>query len=88
MSRQERRTKVGTVMVKKLDKTAMVSVSRLSQDRVFKKIMKKLKTYAVHDTRNELQVGDQVEIIETKPVSRTKRWRLSKVLVKSEGAEA
>ncbi len=88
MSSQERRTQVGTVTVKKLDKTAMVSVSRLSQDRVFKKIMKKVKTYAVHDEKSESRVGDQVEIVETKPISRTKRWRLSKVLVKSEAAEA
>lgn len=88
MTNKQKRTKEGLVTACKSTKTAIVSVSRVTMDRMFKKYLKKVRTYKVHDEKNECRVGDRVEIVETRPISKDKSWKLQKVLVRSEGAEA
>lgn len=88
MSALLKKMKVGIVTGRKTAKTAVVSVSRLTQDPKYKKYLKRVRTYKVHDEKNECQLGDHVEIVETRPLSKEKRWKLQKVLVRGEGAEA
>lgn len=85
--RSQRKIRVGTVISHKMNKTAVVEVERRLMDRTFKKYMKKISQYKVHDEKNESKVGDQVQIVETRPISREKRWRLQKILVKGESFE-
>jgi small subunit ribosomal protein S17 len=70
---------VGTQM----DKTAVVKVERRQQHPKFKRYLLRSAKYLVHDEQNQLQVGDKVRIIETRPLSKTKRWRLYQVVEKS-----
>lgn len=75
-----RRTREGVVSSNKMQKTIIVEVTRLEQHPQFKKIIKRKVKYAVHDEKNEAKIGDKVRIIETRPLSKTKRWSLVKVL--------
>jgi len=63
-----------------MQKTIMVEVTRLAEHPLFKKVVRRKVKYAAHDEKNEAKEGDKVRIIETRPVSKTKRWRLVKVL--------
>lgn len=74
----------GVVFRKSSDKTIIVEVQRLVQDFKFKKYVHKRTRYHVHDPKNECQVGDFVKIVETRPVSKSKRWRLSEIIKKGE----
>ncbi len=85
--RSSLKVRVGHVIGNKMDKTAVVAVERRALEKEFKKYMKSVKTFKVHDEKNECRVGDLVQIIETRPVSRTKRWRVQEILKKSEVAE-
>jgi len=70
----------GFVVSDKMDKTRIVEVTRLTTHAMFKKTIRRKIKYAVHDDANESKVGDKVRIIQTRPLSKTKRWRLVKVL--------
>ncbi len=70
----------GTVVSSRMDKTAVVQVQRRFAHPVFKKYVSKRVKYKVHDETNDLNVGDTVRIVETRPLSRSKRWRLLEVL--------
>ncbi|MBN1688898.1 MAG: 30S ribosomal protein S17 [Candidatus Omnitrophica bacterium] len=76
------RTREGFVVSDKRDKTISVEVTRLMQHPQFKKVIRRKIKYAVHDEKNEAKLGDKVQIVETRPLSKTKRWRLVKVLTK------
>jgi small subunit ribosomal protein S17 len=78
-----RKTRLGTVVSNKMDKTAVVTVERRVQDAKYKKFLTRRARYKIHDPRNECQVGDKVLIIECRPMSADKRWRLSRVLEKA-----
>ena len=84
MSQMKRKIQVGIVVSDKMDKTIIVSIERRALDPVFKKYMKKVKKFKVHDEKNESHVGDVVEIVESKPISKFKNWRLQKILEKGE----
>ena len=85
--RGSRRVLVGTVTSDSMEKTIVVSVSRRVRDRRFHKFLTRRVKYKAHDELNSAKVGDQVEIIESKPMSRTKRWRLLRTIkVAVEGA--
>lgn len=71
---------VGTVVGNRMDKTAVVQIHRRFVHPVFRKIVGKRVKYKVHDEKNELNVGDTVRIVETRPISRDKRFRLLDVL--------
>ncbi|MCJ7500566.1 30S ribosomal protein S17 [bacterium] len=70
----------GTVVSSRMEKTAVVQVQRRFAHPVFKKIVSKRVKYKVHDETNDLNVGDIVRIVETRPLSKNKRWRLLEVL--------
>lgn len=78
-SRGHRKTRIGRVVSDKNDKTIVVSVERLVRHPLYERIVKKTKKYHAHDEENTAHVGDTVEIAETRPLSRTKRWRLVRV---------
>jgi small subunit ribosomal protein S17 len=81
--RGTRRVIVGTVTSTVMDKTVTVTVIRRVRDRRFHKFLTNRVKYHVHDEHNACKVGDLVEIIETRPMSKTKRWRLLKTITKS-----
>jgi len=82
--RGSRRTIVGTVTSTVMDKTVTVTVIRRVRDRRFHKFLTNRVKYHVHDENNTCKVGDVVEIVESRPMSRTKRWRLLRTISRSE----
>ncbi len=78
-----KKVRVGVVVSDKMDKTRVVAVDRVVLHPVFKKYYKRTKNYKIHDPQNTSKSGDQVEIIESRPLSRTKRWRLKGILRKA-----
>ncbi len=76
---------IGIVKSDKMDKTISVLVERRVKHKRYKKYILKNSTMKAHDEKNQAQKGDRVLIYETRPLSKTKRWKLSKVLVKEEG---
>lgn len=79
-SRGIRKSKVGTVMSDRMDKTVVVRVERVVLHPVYKKYTKRRTTYKAHDEKNEYRIGDRVEIVETRPLSKEKRWRVSRLI--------
>tara|TARA_B100000989_G_C19165642_1_gene313290 strand:- start:80 stop:334 length:255 start_codon:yes stop_codon:yes gene_type:complete len=71
---------IGKVVSSTMDKTVVVSVERLVKHKLYKKYMKRFKKYYAHDEMNLCNVGDTIEIVASKPLSKTKRWRVSKLL--------
>ncbi len=78
--KRAQRFREGVVVSNKMQKTIIVEVTRLMRHPVYLKIVRRRKKYAVHDEKNIAKAGDKVQIIETSPVSKTKRWKLVKVL--------
>lgn len=78
--RNLRKTRIGLVTSDKRDKTITVSIERKLRHPIYGKFIKKTKKYAVHDERNDCRTGDTVKIMETRPLSKTKRWRVLEVL--------
>ncbi len=82
-----RKARRGVVVSSVNDKTVVVAVSRAARHRLYRKVIRQTKRYAVHDPDNRASVGDLVTIEETRPISKTKRWRLAAVLTEREVAE-
>ena len=78
--RGKRKTLVGVVAGDKMDKTVVVAVNRLVLHPVYKKYIRKKKKVRAHDERNDCHVGDKVLLIETRPLSKMKRWRVKEIL--------
>ena len=78
--RNERKTKVGKVVSDKMDKTIVVAVEDHVKHPLYKKIVKDTYKLKAHDENNEAHVGDTVSIMETRPLSKDKRWRLVEIL--------
>lgn len=76
------REREGVVISNKMQKTIIVQVTRLMEHSEFKKVIRRNVKYAVHDEKNEAKTGDKVRIVETRPLSKTKHWRLLEVLTK------
>lgn len=83
MERNLRKTRVGVVVSDKMDKTIVVAVKNSVQHPLYKKIMKRTVKFKAHDEKNECGVGDRVEIMETRPISADKRWRLVQIIEKA-----
>lgn len=81
--RGNKRQVVGTVVSNKMDKTVVVLVERLVKHRLYKKYIRRRAKFAAHDGNNACQIGDKVQITESRPLSRTKRWRVSKIIEKA-----
>ncbi len=79
-SRSLRKTRVGEVISDKMDKTIVVKTITRVPHPLFGKIIKQVKKVHVHDEKNEAKIGDRVSIMETRPLSRLKRWRLVEVI--------
>lgn len=77
---QRKTTKIGTVVGKKMKKTVTVKVERQVRHRLYKKIIKKQRTFLAHDEYEKCKVGDVVRIIETRPISKCKRWRVVEIV--------
>jgi small subunit ribosomal protein S17 len=82
-TRGMRRQLLGTVVSDKMDKTVVVLVERIVKHRLYKKYVRRHVKFAAHDAINACQTGDKVLITETRPLSKTKRWRVSKVVEKA-----
>ena len=76
------RTTIGIVLKDKMDKTVVVGVTSLVKHRLYKKYIKRTKKYYAHDKENKAKICNKVKIIETKPISKTKRWRVLEVIEK------
>ena len=74
---------VGTVVSDKMDKTVVVMVERLVKHRLYHKFIRRRAKFAAHDEANSCQVGDKVMITESRPLSKTKKWRVSKIIEKA-----
>ena len=83
MERGSRKTRVGTVVSDKMDKTVVVSVSRTTRHPLYGKIIRRTKRFKAHDEVNQCRVGDKVKIMETRPLSKDKRWRVTEVIEKA-----
>ena len=80
MAREQRKRLVGVVTSDKMDKTVVVAVSTTKRHPIYGKVVRRTKKFKVHDENNDSNVGDRVEIIESKPISRHKRFALVSVL--------
>jgi small subunit ribosomal protein S17 len=83
-TRGTRKERVGLVVSDKPDKTVAVSVETLVRHPLYKKRVRRSKRFMVHDERNEARVGDTVRIVETRPLSARKRWRLANIVSRAE----
>ncbi len=82
VDRNLRKTKTGVVSSNKMDKTITVHVERKVKHPLYGKFIKKTSSFHAHDEKNECSIGDTVKIMESRPLSKTKRWRLVEVLEK------
>ncbi|PUZ24846.1 30S ribosomal protein S17 [Chitinophaga parva] len=80
--RKVRKTRVGVVSSNKMDKTITVSVERKVKHPIYGKFLKKTTKFMAHDEKNECSIGDTVKIMETRPLSKNKSWRLIEVIEK------
>ncbi len=82
MERGTRKTRVGVVVSDKMDKTVVVAVERLVRHPLYKKFIKRTSKFKAHDEENRCSEGDKVKIMETRPLSKTKRWRVVEIVEK------
>ena len=83
----KRKTRLGRVVSIKMDKTVVVAVDKIRHHRLYKKTLRSTVKYKVHDEKNECSLGDKVRMVETRPLSKYKRWRVAEILTKGEVAE-
>ena len=83
-TRAFRKTRVGQVVSDKMDKTIVVAIEDSVQHKLYKKIVKRTYKLKAHDENNECRVGDTVKVMECRPLSKDKRWRLVEIIKKAE----
>ena len=81
------KSKIGRVSSNKMEKTLVVLVESYRNHPLYKKTIRKVKRYKVHDENNECKIGDTVKIVETRPLSKEKRWRVSEIITKAAAIE-
>jgi len=84
---KKRKIRLGRVLSRKMDKTAVVVVETSRHHPMYKKTMKKMTRYKVHDEKNECAPGDIVRLVETRPLSKEKHWRVAEIVTKAEVIE-
>jgi small subunit ribosomal protein S17 len=84
---KKRKTRFGRVVSDKMDKTAVVAVETLRHHPLYKKTIRRTVKYKAHDANNECGLGDMVRIVETRSLSREKRWRVAEIITKGEVVE-
>ncbi len=85
--RIKRKTRIGYVVSNKMDKTVVVAVETAKRHPLYKKTFKRVTRYKAHDEANKCTPGDRVRMLETRPLSRQKRWRVVEVITKGEVVE-
>ena len=78
--RNLRKTRIGVVSSDKMDKTIVVKVERLIKHKLYKKFISRISKFKAHDEKNECKIGDKVKIMETRPLSKEKCWRLVEIM--------
>ncbi len=84
---RKRKTRLGHVVSDRMDKTVVVTVETPKRHPLYKKTIKKAVKYKAHDENNECRLGDIVKIVETRPLSRQKRWRVAEIITSIQVAE-
>ena len=82
-TRNERKVRLGKVVSNKMQKTIVVAIEELVQHKLYKKAVKRTVKFMAHDENNQAQIGDRVSIMETRPLSKHKRWRLVQIVEKA-----
>ena len=82
---RRRASKVGVVVSDKADKTVVVRVDRIVRHKMYKRYVRKAATFMAHDEDNQARIGDTVEIVESRPLSARKRWRLRRIVKRGQG---
>ncbi len=83
----KKKIRIGYVVSDKMDKTVVVAVETTKRHPLYKKTFKRVVKYKAHDETNECKLGDKVRIIETRPLSREKRWRVGEIITRTEVAD-
>lgn len=83
-SQARQQVKVGRVVSNKMDKTVIIAVEKTVTHRLYHRAMKRTSKFAAHDEENRCNIGDVVEIVSSRPLSRTKRWRVREILQRAE----
>ena len=83
MERNLRKTRVGIVSSDKMDKTIVVAIEDSVKHKLYNKIVKRTVRFKAHDENNECNIGDRVKVMETRPLSKDKRWRLVEIIEKA-----
>lgn len=83
----KRKEMIGSVIRRKMDKTAVVAVPKLRRHPLYRKMIRRVVRYKVHDEKNETGIGDTVRVIKTRPISREKHWKVVEIISKGEVAE-
>jgi len=83
---RRRASKVGVVVSDKADKTVVVRVDRIVRHKMYKRYVRRAATFMAHDEENAAKVGDTVEIVESRPLSARKRWRMRRIVKRGQGA--
>ncbi|MFC2070619.1 30S ribosomal protein S17 [Chloroflexota bacterium] len=83
----KRKTRIGRVISNKMDKTAVIAVDTFKRHPLYRKNIRRAIKYKVHDEKNECAEGDVVRIIETRPLSKEKRWRVAEIISRKEAVE-
>lgn len=81
----KQKTMIGTVASNKMDKTVVVKVEKFKRHRVYHRNLRRVVSYKAHDEQNACNVGDVVRIVETRPLSKEKRWRVVEIVKRGEG---
>ena len=84
MERALRKTRVGMVVSNKMDKTIVVAIMENVRHPIYNKVMKRTYKLKAHDENNECKIGDRVKVMETRPLSKDKRWRLVEIVEKAQ----
>jgi len=80
---ENRKIRMGTVISNKMDKTATVLMERLIEHPLYHRVVKRSKKLLAHDENNECQIGDKVVVVETRPLSKRKRWKVAEIVERS-----
>lgn len=84
MAREQRKVLIGLVTSDKMEKTVVVQVTRMKRHPLYGKVIRRHKRYKAHDEQNQAKVGDTVRIIESRPISKEKRWVVTDILESAE----
>ena len=87
MAEARRKVLVGEVVSDRMHKTITVKVERRIRHPIYERVIRRSKKYHAHDEQNQCRIGDQVRIMETRPLSKTKRWRLIEIIRRQAGAD-